>query len=162
MRVVGIPYENWGPNSHAFRMNHHHSVRNFSGILFQHDGMTSCGFDAQKKLNKKNSTLSWSFECGNLAKWVLGVAMCVMSRFFWYLHFLPGKNLLEPPSSKRRRVVGGKFLCQRQAAGWNQKAANWDPHWPRVGVNHPRLILGKCLGDSIKTLSYVQLRRFFF
>lgn len=89
-------------------------------VLFQHDGMTCCGFDAQKKLNnKKNSTLSWSFECGNLARFeFLGVYKCASCHVFFFCIFFSFRVKIswgfswDPPSGFSVETVGkvGNFF----------------------------------------------------
>lgn len=142
-------------------------------VLFQHDGMTCCGFDAQKKLNnKKNSTLSGSFECGNLARFeFLGVYKCASCHvFFLYLLFLPGKNLLgiflgptqwfQRRDSSERWEISLSTPSGRMKSKGGELGSTLAHRWQKV--NHPRLILGKCLGDSNKPCHMWSWDVFFF
>lgn len=155
----------WPRISQVLEMDHHQSVVVFEGGIPQRWFCFSMMewlvvVWCPKEIKQKQQVLRHD----HLSVVILGNEFwvffrCMMSHIL-YLLFLPGylpREFLASPSGPKKCWRGGKFLCQRQAAGWNQKvAANWDPQVMLTvgtselhigdsmtglqGVNHPRLI----------------------
>lgn len=119
-------------------------------VLFQHDGMTSCGFWCPKEMKQQKTVLCHDhLSVGSSCEfWVFGcLHMCVMSLFFWYLLFLPGKkslgNFLGPTQwSQTSFFVGkvGNFFVNAKRPDeikrW-QTGIHTGPGWQKV--SHTRL-----------------------